>query len=314
MRKASILAASCIAVVAYLGLSAQAFAVHDPACDPYNNQFGIQELTIATPNMKMQNNVSGITGNGLACGTEIYNNPFLRSCSSKGDDSEFVRAEIKNPPGVVTNPTNDNPNFADGDYVGSANVNVVSWLSPPCGFDALFYPNQDATVRIDKDAGTDCEPAAIACYRGDSYGIPKGHGWQWVKHDAITGINTLYIGEFHNATTNSDTGITYLHPFTLCAYAGDSGNTCGDSENVNPDKWVQTTGDHSYPNCSNGNGIYSARAKTRGPGTGVWTDEKTACVSWLQFPGEDCPPGGQYGAYRWLPCINAHGPGPRSRG
>ncbi len=50
MRKLTLFAASCIALVAYLGLSAQALAgTHDPGCDKYGNDRAIHEFTIDTP-------------------------------------------------------------------------------------------------------------------------------------------------------------------------------------------------------------------------------------------------------------------------
>lgn len=279
MRKAILFATSCIALVAFLGLSGQAFAVtevHDAACDPYANAFGLQEFNVSTPDSSTEHQVSGVSGSGLACGTSITN-LTTDDYVANGSGTQFVRADIKNPPGVYTTPTAGIP---EGTYAGASNINLVSWGGSPGS--PLIVTNVAATTKVDtNDATDDCPPEAIACYKGERTTFPQGHASIWVTEDPITGSNTLTIGEFY-ATIYPyyiPTGLTKINSFTLCKWVTPgNGSSCG--AGAAGDVYGQTTGAASAPDCNGGAGpvgIYSVTATNR---DGAKTADNNVCVVW----------------------------------
>lgn len=292
MRKLGLCLFSCMALVAFMGLSAPALAdhVYDPDCEQYNHEVAIFDFAVTTPDSNFGDEVSGITGSGLVCGSRIHNGwPWEHI----GAETLYERADVVNPPGVQVHeaPSDDLP---DDSYAGSANVDILSWAS---GTYPLFVPDQDAAMEVDTPgAGTDCPTGARACYKGVTSGLVSGHNWNWVTQNQ-QGRYTLTIGPFYNDTTGEPAGLTEINSFSLCGYAGAvGGNSCGDGSD--PSKWMQKNGSRSVvspigpgsPACGNGNGIYTVTATNY---AGQTTPAATACVPWVRPATRVLPTQGQ---------------------
>ncbi len=305
MRKLYLLVASCVAVVAFMGFSATGFANHiqEPACAGNNNAFEVLDFSIDTEN-NVVGAVSGLTGQGIACGTALDDllenaNPlgphWLHGCGANGQtplegvESLNDRALIGVPPGVEINPS-DNLNTGDGnqgdfgDYVGNASINIASCF-------LRSVSTQQAVLYAETNNGDDdCPDSAIACYYGVS---PLGYNYSWVE---IVGKGPRYqmtIGPFHALADES--GLTRIHNFTLCGYAGSS--SCGNGMDLS--KWMQKNGDgivsnsgHSLwtrggidgwiPRCNAGiegnRGVYTVRVTNKANQT---TAPVSSCVRWV---------------------------------
>ncbi len=246
MRKFYLAIASCVALVAFMGFSASAFAndVFDSDCAADPDAFELSNFTIDTPDSQYQYEVSGITGTGRACGSRIHND-FAQGIFP-GVETLNDTASIKNAAGVKVNaaPSADLPK---GSYIGEAQVDALTWI----WFfgDAQPVSNSALTLRVeDRDdpitpPGTgfwlapDCPANSLACYRGKS---DTGHGWIWVV-EAGNGSTTLTIGRFYNDVSGEPAGLTEIDFFSLCGYAGDVGGiSCGDDSDTS--KWLQKNG------------------------------------------------------------------------
>ena len=267
MRKLSFFVTGCIATVALLGFSVPAYALVDPDCDgePHNNTPALHDVSVTNTvgDSNVEHAVAGLEGHGLACGTDISDNYV-------GVDTQYVRTDIETPLGVGVN---DATGMTDGRYVGTANVNVASFLGGAAG----VIEDVPAVLRIDQDSGTDCPVEALACFRGDTeHFLLEGHAWIWLTEDS--GRYTLTIGEFYNDLSGEPSGLTHINSFVVCGYAGTvEGRECG----TDPQSWLIANGDQSTvpsPDCSNGNGIFTITATMRNDFT---TDPVDVCVPWV---------------------------------
>ena len=280
--------ASCIALVAFMGFSANALANHvfdsDCAADP--DAFELTNFTIDTPDSHVAFEVSGITGTGRACGSRIHNWNIIDGYV--GEETLNDLAVIQNAPGVLVHAA-PSVNLPKGTYVGAAEVDALTWIL----LNAAPVSDSQLTLRVDdRDdpitppggfwGSPDCPADALACYRGKS---DTGHGWTWVKENA-DGSTELTIGRFYNHATGEPAGLTEIDFFSLCGYAGEVGGiSCGDG--ADPSKWLQRNGAASIgippgsADCSSGRGIYSATAINLSNQT---TPEVSACVTWTYGP------------------------------
>lgn len=253
--------------------------VQDPACSESGNRFGIFNFDINTPDSNRAWAISRVTSTFLACGTEITG-ASSDSYAKNGSGSQFVRFQIKAPPGVRTNRLGA---WADDYNAGTLSIDVLTWSGNPS---TPIFRSATLSLKVDTDFSMrpDCPANFVACYRGVvRYGDVSGPIWLWVTRDR-TGRETLTIGELHN-NSGSPVGITNVRGLNLCARAGRPGsNRCGGSS----DPWLQRNGHASYPIWSNrrtcfglwgwaGRGIFSVTATNR---DGETTNPVKRCVVW----------------------------------
>ena len=269
MRKLYLLVASTVALVAFMGFSATAFATAvDPSCDlghdhgdadgPYNNDAAVHGFTLETTN-NISGAVSGITGSGLACGTEIGGNLFpIGGHTGEGTLNDNV--DIVAPRGVKVNPTAD---MEVGSYVGGAIILSATWM--PVVHAAIIPTLIDFSVA---PIGTSDQPQTcaweaaravgglepgeiVACYRGttDPDEIIQGQNFNW-QTLGPDGRYTLTIGRFYNEVIPHNpgeefvvAGLTDIRELMLCDRVGapigpGTGGECGSGT----DPWVQKNG------------------------------------------------------------------------
>ncbi len=299
MRKLYLVVASCAALVAFMGFSATASAdIVDPDCDlghshgsndgPYTNDFALNGFEITTTN-NVAYQVAGLTGGGVPCGTSLEANFLNCGDGGLGQPTLNDNAVIDVPPGVVVN--NTDTYIADGAYTGDALVNVASCIA---GWLAEIHVNISTTLRADPISqcvrennnmvGGPLPGTIVACHRADDDLGFLGHAWSWSIVDG-QGNHKTVIGPF--AALAGSAGITNIHNFTLCPYAGSvGGNSCGGSGD--PTQGLQKNGDpvgHSLfakkpPPCWDGNGVYTAKITRR---NGDVTAPVSTCVPWQQL-------------------------------
>ncbi len=294
LNKLSVVVASCAVLVAFMGFSASASAdIVDPDCDgaQYSNDFALNGFEISTTN-NVANNVAGLTGAGVACGTDMEAN-FL-DCGENGLGYPTLNdnAVIDVPPGVVVN--NTDTYIADGAYTGDAQVNVASCLA---GWLAEIHVNIALTLRADPISqcvrennnmvGGPVPGTIVACHRVDDDLGFLAHTWSWSIDDGQGNYKTV-IGPLNFIAGSA--GITNIHNLTICAYAGSvGGNSCGGSSD--PTKWLQKNGDPVGPSlfakepppCWNGNGTYTAKITRK---NGDVTAPVSTCVEWYQVSAQ----------------------------
>lgn len=279
--KLGFLAASCTALVAFFGFSASAFALHDPACNQWGNQFGVYDFQIDTPDSHRERAVSGVTGSGYACGSEI-------GWFYYGAETLYNHADVSVPPGVEIADSDLVPN---GSYAAGASVNVL--YHGPAGV-SYFRDAVSSEVRTDYKAMCEWERdheivgptprgQIVSCLKGVN---ELGHSWSWatrVISPSQTDRNlSLTIGPMHGVV-GVEPGLTYID-LDLCAYYGTvEGTECGSGGR----QWQQKNGHASYPNCTNGNGVYTMTATNN---AGETTDPAEACVEWTP---KGFPPGSE---------------------
>ncbi len=306
MRKLYLVVASCVALVAFMGLSATAFAVIDSDCVP--NDVEIQGFTVTSLDSSVSGEVSGINGAGRACGSEIENGG---PGEFPGEGTLFKRADITIPAGVVVAEAPSAQIPVDS-YVGEAQIDVLFWADfglltvatdiPDLQPSLITRPKSECQAERNALGDGGSEADIVACYYGEITGFFHFKEWNWVVDDG-NGELTLTIGEFHNLTqTHVSAGLTEIDRFDLCAYAGTvGGNSCGDGSE--PSKWTQKNGDVSEGygwlpgytrglpiptslhrvlfSCdygsNKGRGIYTVTATNR---DGQTTDPVSSCVSW----------------------------------
>lgn len=266
--------APLVALVTYLALGAQAFAVTDPACDPWGDRFGVHDLNLDTDN-NVAFAASGVTAAFRACGTEIGG-----ESAPQGTETLFDHFDVELPPGVEVN---DAASLPLGHHVGQARVNVITILNfGPWGWAAFVY--EDEEIWLWAHDPSDCESeneataggprpgVVIACYLGRTTdGL--GHGYAWVTRADDGGL-TLTIGPFHNDFTYDPAGITRVSELTLCRNTGGNlGPPCGSSSQP----WLQKNGAPSRQGCQSGNGLYSVTATNK---AGETTAPAGSCVRW----------------------------------
>ncbi len=288
MRKLYLVVASCAALVAFMGFSASASAdIVDPDCDgdPYSNDFALNGFEISTTN-NVANNVAGLTGAGVLCGTDLEAN-FL-DCGDNGLGYLTLNDHvvIESPPGVVIN--NTDTYIADGAYTGDALLNVAwCWAT----WNAQILLNFQVEVRADPISecvrendnmvGGPLPGTIIACHRTDDEFGGLFVAWNWSIVDGQGNYKTVFgpVDAFVGSS-----GLTNIHNFTLCAYAGSvGGNSCGGSGD--PTQGLQKNGDPVGPSlfakkprpCWNGNGIYTATVTRK---SGEETAPVSTCVEW----------------------------------
>ncbi len=101
--------------------------VQDPDCSEFDNQFGIFDFDVRTPDSNRAHQVSRLALVFLACGTEITN-ASSDSYSENGSGSQFVRFQIDEPPGVRTNRRSA---LTDDLHAGSLTLDVLTWSGDP---------------------------------------------------------------------------------------------------------------------------------------------------------------------------------------
>ncbi len=325
MRKIYLALVSCVALVAFMGFGGSAFAVVDPSCDgdPYNNDFAVHDFTLDTPDSHVAGDVSGVSGSGLACGTEISGTWLAPVGAGTLNDN----ADILAAPGVKVNPTAGMP--VDS-YAGAAVINSASWAPI---FGALIIPDVHSDLTVAPIGTADqvetCayeaaqavggpEPGEIvACYRGttDPTALVKGHNFSW-QTLAPDGRYTLTIGRFYNdllahpaGIEGVKAGLTHIKEFTLCNNIGAPitpgiGGQCGTSS----DPWIQKNGIMSTPinksplqYCPRDAGLYTVTVtnkagETTGPVSSrvIWTRGSTGssitwCTPYLYTAWSDKP-------------------------
>lgn len=295
MRKATVCSFALVAVGAFVGPAAPAFALVDPDCDEFGNRLGLYKFKIDTPDTRQAYRVSGVTGSGLACSTDIRNvpaGPPPAPWTQYGSNTQFVKAEIKVPPGVRITPAAE---LTHGRYVGRAVVDSLTWvsdrtiLSPAL---AMHPTNVAAEMTVDKTTTPGQQPGScprtpdeVACYKGWAGVI--GFNWSWVLKSTDQYGRTRYtltIGEmFHGLYPRRvPVGLTEIKDFRLCAWQG-SGSTCGTGGVP-----LQSNGTATdFPaSCQDGYGLYTATATRR---DGQSTAPVSACVPWTD-PGNVGPP------------------------
>ena len=300
MRKLTLFIATCTALVAFGSLSAPAFADHlierDCDGDPYSNNFAVNGFGFTfTDNRELK--VAGLNGSGVSCGTIMHNS--FSDCGPSGQnppqglESLADSAAIESPPRVSVNPSFT---MANGSFVGFARINVAACIpfylayineGPDDDGDgvgdgvgvAVRVDDIDECRRENNDlVGGPTPGVVLACYRADDVtsAISLGHGWIWATLSTTTGRWTQTIGPFHAA---APAGITKIHSFMLCDYAGStdpSTRDCGDSSQP----MVQMNGVASAPDCNEGQGpegIYTVVVTNK---RGERTDPATTCAVW----------------------------------
>ncbi len=286
MRKFYLAIASCVALVAFMGLSATAFGLADPRCEaePGGNQQEILDFTIDTPDSRYQGDVSRLTGGAYACGSDI-------SPGWGGEGSLNNHADIGLPPGFQVSDTDLVP---VGSRAGTARVKML--YHHPFFGTANYEDGEDGTGVLTqtftadkaecqneldtqiKGATPGNEPGSsgiIVCLKSTS---PSGWGWQWNVRDA-DGKSWTTIGPMH-ADYGVDPGLTYVK-LELCAYLGAVGSAdCGSEENG--DQFQQKNGWKSYRVCDNaGRGIFTVTATMENESV---TPVASDCVSWYPWP------------------------------
>ena len=131
MRKLKLLLAGTVALVALLGLSAQALAIHDPGCDTFNNDVGVFEFNMDTPDSHQSGDVSGVGGSAYACGSDLSGSGDPINWA--GDDTLNNHADIIVPPGVEIADSDLVPGGSDsnpygGSLAGVAKVHILMRL------------------------------------------------------------------------------------------------------------------------------------------------------------------------------------------
>lgn len=271
MRAAAVLASTTIVFIMGLALSAPVLAtpVHDPACDPYGNRFGIYEQVIDTPFSHTEHVQSSFTLSGLYCGSQI-------DLISLGSASLVYRIDLAVPAGVTV-PAPET--IGNGAYVGTATINVLGWTNVP---QPVLAQNEPVTIWSDRVDGGDCIDWDHLCYKGVASGPIPGHFWIVGTRDPLSGrLYKLTIQRFHSDTYYAGwgTGYTKIGNVTICTYAGQrSTNSCGSQL----DTILQRNGDASDPNCPAGKGLYTATAAQKYGGT---SSPVSTCVTWRTQSG-----------------------------
>ncbi len=250
----------------------------DPACDRRNNRFGVFDFDVDTPDSHVEQELSKVTSEFLACGTKLTS---ASSYSWAGSGSQFVRFQIDMPPGALVNTDFSRPS---GLIVGSINFDVLTWREGP--WDPALFTDVSMHLRVVRLDEPDCPSEALTCYRGNygGDGYLMGHNMNWVTEN--NGRYTLTIGEFHRFDEPSiPVGITKINELVLCRYPGEFWSIrCG----YNFEWWHMRNGDAStspggrpctYPDSSGRRrrGIYTVSATTR---NGRKTKRAKACVTW----------------------------------
>ncbi len=308
MRKFYLAIASCVALVAFMGFSANAFASHsvqDPDCSAVGNPQEMVDFSISTPDSSVANEVSNLVGSAYACGSSLETVWLIETCLG-GDSTLNNHADIGLPPGFTVS---DSDSVAQGSYAGSAKINV---LYNAFGTACVFSPDVPVILSTDNKAGCENERAIeivgavpqgdiVACLRGTS---PAGVGWQWNVTDA-DGKSWTTIGPMHTPQ-GIEPGLTYVN-LDLCAYIGDTGawdalGTCGTEENG--DQFQQRNGDPSPAACNNGrdedgnlvdtqgegdpelvyDGLFTATVTNEAGETTTTDPPASSCVSWYRQP------------------------------
>ncbi len=290
MRKFYLVIASCVALVAFMGFSANAFALTDPDCDgdPYDNTLLVHDFSIEMIDSYVAGEPSGLGGSGLACRTDI-------SFGGGGAETIFDHADISNPDGVKVGHTSV---MANTRFVGTARLNVAGYGlfgeahifgvgaddldGPPEGISSILSIDSIANCDAETPVGGDVPGTIIACYKGTN---PLGFNYSWIIENQ--GRTNLTIGPFH--PLGGVAGMTRIHEFNLCAYVGaPGGSTFPDDCGTSSDPFLQKNGirrDPCYPSA----GIYGVTATTRG---GEITPRVTTRVNWRRGTSTSSESGG----------------------
>lgn len=265
MRKLYLVLAST-ALVAFMGFSATAFAVPDPSCDgnPYNNDPVIHDFVMTMTDSNVEGAVSGLSGKGLACGSDSADLGSLND-----------NADILTGPGVVVNNTSG---MANGRFVGDVLINIALNVGI---FGNTVVEDVQSVLLIEPLSSCQNEPLVggqipgevIACYKGVN---PQGFNYNIVTV-GDDGRTWLTLGPFHPLLGTA--GLTDIKEFNLCGRVGSSGGTtfpddCGDSSQP----FLQKNGDSSGRGSPEGNGDYTVTATNR---SGQTTDPVTSHVDWI---------------------------------
>lgn len=270
MSKLRAMLVGACALAAFFAVTGTASAITDPDCDgvPYDNTPLIHDFRIDTPDSHVAKAVSGTTGGGLVCGSD------LRPLG--GDDTLYDHATVKYARGVGATPTSGH----EGEYVGEATVTILFRLFGPriaehVESNLRVNPISECEGEQGKLVGDPTPGTVIACYYGWNW---VGWNWNWITDDDPGPAQDLYltIGPMYGFGDVTSPGMTEIEDMSLCAYFGPGGGPCGTSGTP-----VGSNGDQSAfptPACSNGNGVYTATATRR---DGLVTPPASTCVKWF---------------------------------
>ncbi len=287
LRKTYLAIASCVALVAFMGLSSTAYGLDDPHCAGIGNPTAIDEFSITTPDSNVEHQVSGVHGSAYACGSNLT--------LFGGDGTLYNHADIGVPPGVEIADSDLVPN---GSYAAGASTNVLYRAVTPFfqgGVPSVVTtaPKPGCQNELDNEIvgstpGNLPGSVLVACLYGEN---PLGNNYNWSVRDADGKLWTT-IGPMHGIA-GIEPGLTFVD-MNLCGYYGPVGiEECGTSG-----QFQQKNGDASEPDCLNGNGIYTVTATME---NGTVTPGASVCARWVSGGLQPNPrpkvyyPGGQVG-------------------
>lgn len=290
MRKLYLSVVSCVALVAFMGLSATAYGLSDPRCTADGNPTEILDFQITSPESQKAYDNSNIVGSAYACGSNIG--------WFSGAGTLYNHADVGVPDSVQIADSDLVPN---GSRSASAFVNVL--YHDPFGgahFDA-GVPSDVSTAdkaecqnELDNEIvgstpGNEPGSEIVTCLYGTN---PAGENWSWAVRDA-DGKLWLTIGPMHGPF-GIEPGLTYVN-LDLCAYYGAVGSLeCGTDNNepvgeIGPDQWQQKNGCTGVK--SDGTLSQTTYTVTATKENGTETPVAETSVSWS--PGiADAPRGG----------------------
>ncbi len=282
MRKFCLAIASCVALVAFMGLSGTAFGLADPRCEADGNPTEILDFSIDTPYTGLAYKVSSFEWGAYFCGSEIF------------DDFDgatlYNHFDMRIPLGVDIADSGLVPRYSD------AGIGVMNALYEDYSL-AWFTENVDTYVMTDEKyvcrselrnrivgwtPGNEPGSEIVSCLMASNY---IGANMIWVVRDADGGL-WLTFGPMYGY--GEGTSFTYLK-LQFCAYYGDPsvvGVECGSEENG--DQWQQRNGSSCWNKQT-----YSVRATMENGTVTPWAYTK---VRWRgkykPFPQirEYCPP------------------------
>ena len=277
-RRTYLAIASCVALVAFMGLSTSAYGAIDPHCEAIGNPIAIDEFTIDTPDSNQAYEASTIHGRAYACGSEI-------TLFGGGDETLYNHADVGVPPGVqIAN----SDSVLVSSFAGDATVNVLyRAVGVPIFQGGVLSvmetaPKSECQNELDEEIvgatpGNLPGSEIVACLKGTN---PLGTNWNWSVRDAGGKLWTT-IGPMHGLGGIAP-GLTFVD-MNLCGYYGDVGGTtypddCGSE--ANGDQFQQKNGHASAPDCNGGAGPLGIYTLTATREDATVTPEASSCVAW----------------------------------
>lgn len=280
MRKASLFVASCIALVAFLGLSAQAFAEIEPICNNNALSKGIYPPSAPTSANKGKFDLSYSPTTAHA-DAEIDGGAIL--CS--GSSSVFYRAGRLTFPGrgetvrcAIPSTTGQCPagsSLANGLYSGFADVNAYCAATLCFG---AFIQNLITTTTVTYNTSgpgngpNRCLPGTdttiVACFESKATVAGQPCGADIITRKPTGGKYNLTIYPTTcGGIPDNQTYFTAINNLQLCKYAGSvGGNACG----ADPANWMQRNGNAGAWTVSLGTALTDS-SRVTASATGSWT-------------------------------------------